>query len=905
LKKGGSTIWVKLNVSAYSKEKGKPESLIGIVENITNEKKAEKALQESEDRYRKLSDLSLEGIVLHQNGVAIDCNECFLDMSGYSREELIGKNFVELFADKNSIDLVLAKIQSNDLSPYEAIGRGKSGDSIPVELENRNVEYDGEMFRVTAFRDITERKKSEQEIRKLNIAIDQSPSSIVITDKEGKIEYVNKAFYEITGYSMDETLGSNPNVLKTDYHPNEYYKQLWNTISSGKTWHGIFRNKAKSGAYYWERAVISPIIDERKNITHYLAIKENITKEKKAQEALKISEEHHRIISELTNDFVYSAFIKNEKLSLGWKSGTLEKLSGYSITEIREMEYGWYSVVLKDDFESIIIPAINKLRIEKVLNFEYRIKTKSGKLKWVSDKVKFIERKDVSGKMNVIGAIRDITLRKEANLALDQSKKYLDSIIDNLPVGLQIYDEYGYTARINESQRKLLGLKDLNVGKGSFNILNDPLSIAIGSDKRFREVYEKKKTVSYEVELNFEGKGNEWGTKKGKVEIHQIIFPIFKEDGNIHSVISLSNDITKRVSAEKALKASEMHQKALLRIIPDLIFTFTKDGVFKDVYTEDPGKLLLPTDQIIGKPFSEIFSRALSEKFYTYLNKAVETNEMQVYNYKLDVNGIVNYYETRLLVSKENEVIAIIRDDTDNIVAERALKESEEKFRELAERTQDALVLISTTNEILYVSPNLISILGISPESYTNNPLDALKLIHQDDKHWIIPELNNYRKGKQESLNLQFRVILEDGTQKWIWYRESTVFDEHDNPSRYAAVITDISASKIAEQELKIAKEEAEKASRSKSAFLANISHEIRTPMNAVLGFSDLLYSRINDPVRKGYLNSIKSSGNTLLNLLNDILDLSKIEAEKMSIIPSPINLFSVFDEIKHIFSLK
>ena len=905
LKKGGSTIWVKLNVSAYSKEKGKPESLIGIVENITNEKKAEKALQESEDRYRKLSDLSLEGIVLHQNGVAIDCNECFLDMYGYSREELIGKNFVELFADKNSIDLVLAKIQSNDLSPYEAIGRGKSGDSIPVELENRNVEYDGEMFRVTAFRDITERKKSEQEIRKLNIAIDQSPSSIVITDKEGKIEYVNKAFYEITGYSMDETLGSNPNVLKTDYHPNEYYKQLWNTISSGKTWHGIFRNKAKSGAYYWERAVISPIIDERKNITHYLAIKENITKEKKAQEALKISEEHHRIISELTNDFVYSAFIKNEKLSLGWKSGTLEKLSGYSITEIREMEYGWYSVVFKDDFEGIIIPAINKLRIEKVLNFEYRIKTKSGKLKWVSDKVKFIERKDVSGKMNVIGAIRDITLRKEANLALDQSKKYLDSIIDNLPVGLQIYDEYGYTARINESQRKLLGLKDLNVGKGSFNILNDPLSIAIGSDKRFREVYEKKKTVSYEVELNFEGKGNEWGTKKGKVEIHQIIFPIFKEDGNIHSVISLSNDITKRVSAEKALKASEMHQKALLRIIPDLIFTFTKDGVFKDVYTEDPGKLLLPTDQIIGKPYSEVFSRALSEKFYTYLNKAVETNEMQVYNYKLDVNGIVNYYETRLLVSKENEVIAIIRDDTDNIVAERALKESEEKFRELAERTQDALVLISTTNEILYVSPNLISILGISPESYTNNPLDALKLIHQDDKHWIIPELNNYRKGKQESLNLQFRVILEDGTQKWIWYRESTVFDEHDNPSRYAAVITDISASKIAEQELKIAKEEAEKASRSKSAFLANISHEIRTPMNAVLGFSDLLYSRINDPVLKGYLNSIKSSGNTLLNLLNDILDLSKIEAEKMSIIPSPINLFSVFDEIKHIFSLK
>ena len=466
LKKGGKTIWVKLNVSTYSKEKGIPESLIGIVENITKEKEVEKALKESEDRYRKLSDLAIEGIVIHKNGIALECNQRFIDMSGYSREEIIGNNHVELLADKDSINQILIKIKTNDLSAYEAIGRTKSGQKIPVELENRNIKYHGETFRVTSVRDITERKKSEQEIRKLNIAIDQSPSSILITDKKGKIEYVNKAFCEITGYSMEEALGSYPNILKTEFHPNEYYTQLWVTISAGKTWQGEFRNKTKSGAYFWERAVISPIIDDRKKITHYLAIKENITKEKKAQEALKISEEHHRIISELTNDFVYSAFIKNEKLVFDWKSGTLEKLSEYSITEIEKMEFGWYSVVLKDDFDSVIIPSINKLTIKKVLNLEYRIKTKSGKLKWVSDKVKFIEPKDTCGKMNVIGAIRDITLRKESNLALDQSKKYLDSIIDNLPIGLQIYDDYGYTARINESQRQLLGLKDLNVGKG-------------------------------------------------------------------------------------------------------------------------------------------------------------------------------------------------------------------------------------------------------------------------------------------------------------------------------------------------------------------------------------------------------------------------------------------------------
>ncbi len=905
LKKGGGVIWVKLNLSSYSEEKGKPESLIGIVENITREKEVERALAESEDRYRKLSDLSFEGIVIHKNGIVIDCNERFHVMFGYSREEIIGKNHVELLADKKFTDLISTKIQTNDLSPYEVIGITKSGKKVPVELENRNVEYSGEMFRVTAIRNITERKRNEQEIRKLNTAINQSPSSIVITDKEGEIEYVNRSFSEITGYSMEEALGNKPNVLKTDFHPKSFYTELWNTISSGKTWNGLFKNKTKSGTHYWERAVISPIFDENNNITHYLAIKENITNERIAQEALKISEERHRIISDLTNDFVYSAEIKNYKLSLEWKSGALEKLAGYSIGEINAMEYGWYSIVLKEDFEQIILPGIKKNPEEKGLTFEYRIKTITGSLKWVIDKIKFLKVYSDQSLVTVIGAIQDITLRKEANLALDQSKKYLDSIIDNLPIGLHIFNEQGYTARINETQRKLLGVKDKNVGIGTYNIFDDPLSISTGSDKIYREVYDKKTTINHEVEINFDIPENQWQTRKGKMTLNEIIFPIINEDGDIHSVVSLLNDITKRVEVEKALKATELHQKILLKIIPDLIFTFNDDGIFKDVYTDDSQRLLIPISQFIGKPFSEVFPEKQSRIFYKHLKLAVETNEMQLYNYEIYDKQTVFYYESRLLVSKKNEVIAIIRDITESTVAEIALKESEEKFRELAEGTLDALILINTSNEILYVSPNLTNILGISPEAYSNNPLGALRLIHQDDKHWVIPEINNYRKGKQETLNLQFKVILKDQTLKWIWYRENTIFDEFHNPIRYAAVITDISASKNFEEQLKIAKEEAEKANRSKSTFLANISHEIRTPMNAVLGFSDLLYSRIQDPVLKGYLNSIKSSGNTLLNLLNDILDLSKIEAEKMSINPSPINLYSVFDEIKHIFSLK
>ncbi|MDZ7606054.1 MAG: ATP-binding protein [Cyclobacteriaceae bacterium] len=359
------------------------------------------------------------------------------------------------------------------------------------------------------------------------------------------------------------------------------------------------------------------------------------------------------------------------------------------------------------------------------------------------------------------------------------------------------------------------------------------------------------------------------------------------------------------MEAEKALRDSEMHQKALLKIIPDLIFVFDKHGVFTDVYTDDSSRLILPVENFIGKAFSDVFPGDLSDKFYQHLQKAIETGEMQSYQYELSVKDSREYYEARLLVGNENEIIVIVRDISANIVAQQSLKESEERFRELAERTQDAMVLISAQNKVLYASPNLKNVLGISAGNYTNNPLNAIKLIHPEDRYWVVPELNNYRKGRKASQDLQFRVVTNNAELKWIWYRENTIFDKDNQPARYAAVITDITESKIAEQELKQAKEEAEKANRSKSVFLANISHEIRTPMNAVLGFTDLLFSRITDPVLKGYLNSIQSSGNTLLNLLNDILDLSKIEAKKMTMLPTAVSLTAVFDEIKHIFSLK
>lgn len=129
-----------------------------------------------------------------------------------------------------------------------------------------------------------EKKRAEEELRKLSHVIEQSQASIMITDVKGKIEYVNPQFTKLTGYTSEEVIGKSPNILNSKIHNEEFYEELWNTIYSGKTWIGEFQNEKKNGELYWESAIISPVYDSEDRITCYVAIKENITERKRLEE---------------------------------------------------------------------------------------------------------------------------------------------------------------------------------------------------------------------------------------------------------------------------------------------------------------------------------------------------------------------------------------------------------------------------------------------------------------------------------------------------------------------------------------------------------------------------------------------------------------------------------------------
>jgi len=135
--------------------------------------------------------------------------------------------------------------------------------------------------------DITERKRVEEEFKTLFTAVEQSPVTITITNLEGVIEYVNPRFVQLTGYSRLEAIGKKTSILKSGHHPEDFYANLWSTVLAHKTWNGEFLNKKKNGDLYWEQASISPILDEKGIITYFLAVKEDVTEKKLAEENLK------------------------------------------------------------------------------------------------------------------------------------------------------------------------------------------------------------------------------------------------------------------------------------------------------------------------------------------------------------------------------------------------------------------------------------------------------------------------------------------------------------------------------------------------------------------------------------------------------------------------------------------
>lgn len=271
------------------------------------------ALRESEARSRAFFDNVGVGIIeVEKDDRVATVNDRACKILGYRREEMLGMTIDELTApeDRDTSTRLNAHVHQgvNDIVEYEKRYLKRDGSRLWAHVTVSGIrDGSGRWCRgIGTIENITERKVAEEQLRQLSQAVEQSPSSIMITDTHGNIEYVNPKFTEITGYSFDEVVGKNPRILKSGETLPEAYKELWDTIIAGHEWRGEFRNRKKSGELFWEAASICSITDDASNITHFLGIKEDITDRKIAEIALAEAKEAAQQANKAKDTFISS-----------------------------------------------------------------------------------------------------------------------------------------------------------------------------------------------------------------------------------------------------------------------------------------------------------------------------------------------------------------------------------------------------------------------------------------------------------------------------------------------------------------------------------------------------------------------------------------------------------------------
>lgn len=271
-------------------------------------KDALEKLRASNERYKTVMQEANDGIFLFErNGNVADANERAWKSLGYSFEELLELKAFDLVPED------LARKQKaqywdhftlGEIQVFETVFLRKDKTTFPVEINSGLVKIGSKEFVLSIARDISERKKSEEKIRQLSLGVEQSPASIVITDLDGNIQYVNKKFAEVSGYTYEEALGQNPRILKSGKMPDSLYEELWATITSGKEWQGEMINRRKDQTLYWELVSISPVKNEKGETTHYIAVKEDITGRKEMEAALRKAKQQAEESNRLKSEFL-------------------------------------------------------------------------------------------------------------------------------------------------------------------------------------------------------------------------------------------------------------------------------------------------------------------------------------------------------------------------------------------------------------------------------------------------------------------------------------------------------------------------------------------------------------------------------------------------------------------------
>ena len=295
--------WFSMSVTPLETEGG---GVVVAHTDISQRKLAEVRLRQSEERHRAVSISAKNAIVtIDDAGNVVAWNPAATTLFGYTEDEILGKSMTLVLPQRfhSAHTAGMQRNLADGGAPLhgksdEVTGVRRDGSEFPLELSVARWDSGAETFFTGIMTDISERKATEGELRKLSLAIEQSPESIVITNLNAEIEYINDAFVQISGYHREDLIGKNPRVLQSGKTPEATYIAMWDLLKQGLPWKGEFINKRRDGSEYVEFANITPLRQADGRITHYVAVKDDVTEKKRIGKELDQHRHHLQALVE-------------------------------------------------------------------------------------------------------------------------------------------------------------------------------------------------------------------------------------------------------------------------------------------------------------------------------------------------------------------------------------------------------------------------------------------------------------------------------------------------------------------------------------------------------------------------------------------------------------------------------
>jgi len=462
--KDGRIIDVSLTVSPVRDADGNIIGASKVARDITEQKRA--AVERKEAEFRNVLESAPDAIVITSDqGRIVRLNRQAEAIFGYTREELLGEPveilMPERFRERHPKHRAAYSPKSRPRpmgTGLELYGRRKDGGEFPVDITLSPMEITDGFLIISVIRDITDRRRTEEQLVKLSRAVEQSANLVIIADTQGRIEYVNPNFTQVTGYTPDEVIGQNPRILKSEKTSPEEFRRLWETITSGREWRGEFLNKMKNGELCWASASISPIRNHQGVITHFVAIEEDISELKRAEEALRASERRYRQLTEATLDAIVVA---DERGVISLFNAAAQRTFGYSEQEALGQPL---TILMPPEYHEAHQRGLRhylETREARVVGrtIELRGRRKDGEVFPLELSLSAVELPE---EIYFLGAIRDLTERQRLQARIVQAEKLASLGLMSAGVAHEINNPLAYVANnLAVLERDIRGLTAL------------------------------------------------------------------------------------------------------------------------------------------------------------------------------------------------------------------------------------------------------------------------------------------------------------------------------------------------------------------------------------------------------------------------------------------------------------